>query len=513
MSFWLYIEAKNIYPLFFILMSSSLILPIPKDVQFEETDSENEGSDSENENVSLEETEIHTIQKDNFRITLYRTHIKDILYRIDATDGDDKYSSRIDIGHFNGQECRECIQACPMLLEKLFKIGTVNILIRNENMICEFEGNIISAKITLARVVETQIELMMKKINRQDMENSKLRIRNEELNNEVKSLVENMKKFSDSVDLLHERLSEINESRFESKYNEEYSELDGKIQVLTQCMKKFETEKLATDQKKADDKSQVLTQCRTFSDRLNKAENEITSQKKELFEFGSRIIGMRQKESFPREILGKWKFNNKIKDWSMTLRETIDNGFVMKRCHLGDNVFDPSETEWRNGVFYWKIKKSRNHTTDSQYCYNTSIPHIIVDISNPQAVETWVPDPLPVKERNFIPEIRLIDDLEYTGLVKDSNFFIYERNPRTVQDWYPDRQWGLVHAHGPHTIHAQLKDRFSFFLKAQPKYSFILVSGKADNNDYRTLFQGERISFDSNSFKVSSKLGEETWNF
>jgi uncharacterized coiled-coil protein SlyX len=496
MSFWLYIEAKNIYPLFFIPMSSSLILPIPKEVQFEETDSENEGSDSENENVSLDETEIHTIQKDNFRITLYRTHIKDMIYRIEATDGDDKYNSGIDIDHFTGQECKECIRACPILLEKLFKIGSVNILVGGENMICEFEGNIISAKITLVRVVETQIELMMKKINRQDVENSKLRIRNEELNNEVKSLVENMKKFSDSVDLLHGRISDVCESRFESKYNEEYSELDGKIQVLTQCMKKFETEKLATDQKKADDKSQVLTQCRTFSNRLTNAENEIANQKIELFELRSQIVNMRREPLFPGAILGKWKCGN----YSMTLSKS-DNGFVIRRCHLEDTVFIPSEMEWRAEKFYWK---SSNHRVDSRYCYNPSIPDTVVE-NNPGAENIFT--------RVSIPEIRLIDDLEYTRLVKDYNFFIHERGPCTVQDWYPDRQWGLVHAHGPHTIHTQLKDRFSFFLKAQPKYSFILVSGKADNNDYRTLFQGERISFDSNSFKVSSKLGEETWNF
>lgn len=158
----------------------------------------------------------------------------------------------------------------------------------------------------------------------------------------------------------------------------------------------------------------------------------------------------------------------------------------------------------------------------NKIAYDAAIENIIIDesfvLNDPQDTDSpsfpgassW-PASQDSPKNESIPEIQLIADPEYIKLVKDSDFFIdNEHQQYTIQHWFPDRQWL---SDKPHTIHTQIKDRLTFFLKKQLEYSFILVSGGYDKNDHKTLFRGERSSFDSKTFKVSSVLGEDIWNF
>lgn len=91
-----------------------------------------------------------------------------------------------------------------------------------------------------------------------------------------------------------------------------------------------------------------------------------------------KIHDVDQKLSFPRAILGQWKFGN----YSMILSANMSDGFVIKRCHLGDVIFNPSEIEWKGEKFHWEMKKFGNHTTDSHYCYDPSIPNTIIETNS-----------------------------------------------------------------------------------------------------------------------------------
>jgi hypothetical protein len=91
---------------------------------------------------------------------------------------------------------------------------------------------------------------------------------------------------------------------------------------------------------------------------------------------------------FPGMILGQWKCGT----YSMVLNADTNNGFNIKRCHLGNIVFNPSELEWRAGKFYWKMKKSGNHGVDSHYCYNPFIPDTIIE-NNPGSENIFTREP------------------------------------------------------------------------------------------------------------------------
>jgi hypothetical protein len=179
-------------------MASSLILPISDETQ---------STEGKNETIP-ESTAIFTVENGPYRIILRETYVKDAFYRVDATDEDNKYSINIDLNHFNGQDCKEYIQGCPKLFEKIFKTGTPTISIENDDMVCNFEGTV-SAKIILIRYPETQIERMMKKNHRQDIEISKLKEQNTGLNTEVKLLVEKVNRLGDEFKTFLDRQARL----------------------------------------------------------------------------------------------------------------------------------------------------------------------------------------------------------------------------------------------------------------------------------------------------------------
>jgi hypothetical protein len=121
-----------------------------------------------------EQTQIISIKCNDFNVSLHKTYTSGALYRVEGSDDEGKYESIIYLSHFDGQECKEYIRSIPTLLEKLFKVGECEVSIKDSNMICEFETDLMSVKLTLPKVMETQIEMMAKTISRHEKRISEL---------------------------------------------------------------------------------------------------------------------------------------------------------------------------------------------------------------------------------------------------------------------------------------------------------------------------------------------------
>jgi hypothetical protein len=163
-----------------------------------------------------EQTQIISIEHGRFNVILHKTYTSGALYRVEGSDDEDKYESIIYLSHFEGQECKEYIRSIPTLLEKLFKVGECDVSIEDSNMICEFETDLMSVKLTLPKVMETQIEIMAKTISRHEKRISeleggnnlfssynkkigKLKEENRQLENMVKGLTGQMKALENTV--------------------------------------------------------------------------------------------------------------------------------------------------------------------------------------------------------------------------------------------------------------------------------------------------------------------------
>jgi hypothetical protein len=262
------------------------------------------------EGKNAEVTELCTIKKENFRITLYKTYIKDLLYRVEATDGDENYHLDLGISHFNGQECKEYIRACPNLLEKLFKIGNSNISIKFGDMVCDLESNIISAKIILPRVVGTELEQMKKKISRQDVEISKLK-------EQISIMIENT------------QLIEKN--------------LDGKIELLDNKIVKSKPKCL----KKVQNMSNKIGEC---SERMNDALERIVKLEHKLSD--SFQLQVPVLDALSDQFFGTWKWC----DGTINIERQKESINILMKHQYGQDNCSVISPKWKKGKFYWKSK-------------------------------------------------------------------------------------------------------------------------------------------------------------
>lgn len=118
--------------------------------------------------ISMMPHKIHTVMINSCCITLYKSSNKDVLFRIEALEEDDKWVLDLTVDSLQGQECKEIVRQFPVLFEKLFITGKLSIIVDpyNNCLYCSLNGDVISATVCLSRVIENESTAMVKKIHR-----------------------------------------------------------------------------------------------------------------------------------------------------------------------------------------------------------------------------------------------------------------------------------------------------------------------------------------------------------
>jgi len=187
----------------------SIILIIDMSVPNSESKYANESSCVESLNrlgISFEVpklTKLHTIEVDyetevdlcNIRIDLYKSDVKNVLFRIEARDDSErKWVLDLKIENLDGQSCQPIIRQFPTLFERLFQQECCSVCNGEElrstdsNMELEFTGDIMSVKLTLGRIVESEAETTAKTIRKQSATIANLQEENKNLMERLEKL-------------------------------------------------------------------------------------------------------------------------------------------------------------------------------------------------------------------------------------------------------------------------------------------------------------------------------------
>jgi predicted nucleic acid-binding Zn-ribbon protein len=343
------------------------------------------------EGQNPEVTELCAIKKENFRVILHKTYIKDLLYRVEATDGDENYHLDLGINHFNGQECKEYIQACPGLLEKLFKIGNNDISIKFGDMVCDLEGNIISAKIIIPKVVGTELEQMKKKISRQDAEISKLK--------------EQIKIMSEDAQLIENIENKVDRLKYEE--NEERKNL------------KLEIGQIALNNNK------LSKQMREMSDKIRNYEKKYEELDKKFQNLSNYMTIKHKNETCltqaVKNVLGKWRHEPPHESYTWTL-VSHENTFAVIQSHTGDKLWQVVNVNWNEGKLSWIMEKIYGGK-DCSYQYDSQTD--IITVTNLNRIYTRIHDVEISKSKELLERMsnieNKIDGINYEAKYEDLN--------------------------------------------------------------------------------------------
>jgi len=303
-----------------------------------------------------EKSEIVSITQPPFTVALHKTFIQGALYRVEGSDSEDKYELILLLSHFNGQDCKDYISGCPKFIEKLFQSKLCRILTKDSQMICQFDGDILSATITLQKVIEPPFEALITTVKKQEKKIAELQEENKQLERKI---------------------------RQELKDSSILQTLSSQVQQLENTIKKQEKEilKLKDENKQLDrtieDRSKNSDQ---FSLRIRQLEKLYPEEASKTIEtLKTRVKNLEDSLGLKTNIvIGKWVHTSSRK-WTMSIEKT-KTAFSIQRCHMSGYWY-PNNVTWKNGVMHWMIEKLHDANTDSHYRFDPENPNIITEIN------------------------------------------------------------------------------------------------------------------------------------
>lgn len=361
------------------------------------------------------QTEVISVKHEQFTVSLHKTYASGALYRVEGSNDEDKYESLIYTSHFDGQECKDYIRSIPTLLEKLFRIGVCDISIKDSAMICEFRTDLMSVRIVLPKVVETQIEMMAKTIRRQEKQISELKEENKQFGDRLDQINEQSKESAkkQAEMVVTARRQETENAEFKEE-NRQFADMvvrtarqqETKNAELKEENRQFanalgrKTKQLKDLEKLLDSALERVTKLERGSisvpqsEKLNKLENSIEILKmgmaelkckvnntdgKKFYRNGEVVHTSKNSEiSIPPGIFGNWKIGGLT--WPMEIRPYNDS-FTIQRQHRGNTIFHPVDTKWENGIFCWFLPKQHDPVTDSHYRFDPKNQNTIIEIN------------------------------------------------------------------------------------------------------------------------------------
>jgi len=343
-----------------------------------------------------EKSEIVSIAQPPFTVTLHKTFIQGALYRVEGSDTEDKYELILLLSHFNGQECKDYISSCPKFIEKLFQSKLCRILTKDSQMICQFDGDILSATITLQKIIEPPFEALMTTVKKQEKKIAELQEENKQLERKIRQELKDssiLRTLSSQVQQLENTIKkqENEHKQFNQKFQQTQTDvlqiLSSRVQQLENTVKKQETKNIQLDQKL----QQTLNDSRmlqTLSSKVQQLESTVKQQEKEISQLKDEnkqldhMIEDRSKNSD--------QFSHRIrqleKSYSEEMKKTVESlNIRVKNLEEGakdKNSLIPSRIfgiwSWEHGKIFVSSENNfsvyLNHSAGGGKCKITSDP-------------------------------------------------------------------------------------------------------------------------------------------
>jgi len=151
-------------------------------------------------------TKRHTLKLVDFVIDLYKSDAKNVLFRIEAHNKEDKWAVDLTAEHLTGQSCKAMICEFPELFERLFKLGDL-VHCARDDLTLKLEGDIMAVDVVLKKVTESTEKIMQK----QSMKIAALEKKHDELAGELTAIGMNVVSLSEMIESMSRIIREQSE--------------------------------------------------------------------------------------------------------------------------------------------------------------------------------------------------------------------------------------------------------------------------------------------------------------